>query len=290
MASTVWKGQLNFGFVSMPVKFTAAAVKESISFNQLHECAASAQKSGAQAGPAVQLPKHSRCKQKMYCEAEGKDLDRGEIVKGYEYEKDKYVTLTDEEIKAIQPETAESIDVLEFVHAGDVDPAFFESAYHLAPEVGGERAYALLYETMRKTRMVAVTKIALHQREHVAILRAGKRGIMLQTLYYHDEVRAIQEFRTDCGLVKPAEIAMARQLVKKMTAAWQPQKYLDGYRAKLQQLVEAKAEKPLQHRGTEGAEASTGDAVKSGRKSPANVIDITEALKLSMKRAKKKRA
>jgi DNA end-binding protein Ku len=289
MASTVWKGQLNFGFVSMPVKFTAAAVKQSISFNQLHECKQAAlgnQQSDAQAGaPAVQiqsnsaLPEHSRCKQKMFCEAEGKELQRADIVKGYEHEPGKYVTLTDAEIKEIQPDTAESMDVLEFVDAGDVDPAFFESSYHLAPEVGGERAYALLYATMLKTRMVAVTKLAMHQREHVAILRPGARGIILQTLYYHDEVRAIQEFRTDCGLVKPAEVAMARELVKRMSATWQPEKYSDGYRAKLKQLVETKISgKPLEK------------AAQNPRKSPSNVIDIQEALKRSMKQARQKKA
>lgn len=258
MASTVWKGQLNFGFVSMPVKFTSGAVKESISFNQLHK------------------GDNSRLKQIMHCAAENKPVDRSEIVKGYEYEKDKYVTLTTEEIEAIAPETAESMDVLEFVNAADVDPVFFESAYHLAPEVGGERAYALLYQTMRKTRMVAVTKIAMHQREHVAILRPGARGIILQTLFYHDEVRAIQEFRTDCDLVKGTEVAMASQLAREMAADWQPEKYSDTYRAKLKQLVEAKVSgKPLE------------SAAKNGRKSPSNVVDISEALKLSMKQARR---
>jgi DNA end-binding protein Ku len=289
MASTVWKGQLNFGFVSMPVKFTSAAVKQSISFNQVHECKQSAKskqigepghreigKSGQQEdrGPM----QWARCKQKMYCEAEGKDLARADIVKGYEYEDGKYVTLTEAEIKAVQPDTAESMDVLEFVHAGEVDPAFFEGSYHLAPEVGGERAYALLYAAMLKTRMVAVTKLAMHQREHVAILRPGARGIVLQTLYYHDEVRMIQEFRTDCGLVKPAEVAMARELVKRMTADWKPEKYSDGYRAKLKELVDSKISgKALE------------SAAKNGRKAaPSNVVDITEALKRSMKQARKK--
>jgi DNA end-binding protein Ku len=290
MASTVWKGQLNFGFVSMPVKFTSAAVKQSISFNQLHKCKQAAKqigesgnrdtgKPGQQDGKAEDqgpVP-WSRCKQKLYCEAEGKDLDRADIVKGYEYEDGKYVTLTEAEIKAVQPDTAESMDVLEFVDAGDVDPAFFESSYHLAPEVGGERAYALLYAAMLKTRMVAVTKLAMHQREHVAILRPGGRGIILQTLYYHDEVRLIQEFRTDCDLVKPNELAMARELVKQMAKPWRPEKYSDGYREKLKELVDSKISgKALEN------------AAKNPRQSAANVVDITEALKRSMKQARRK--
>jgi DNA end-binding protein Ku len=281
MASTVWKGQLNFGFVSMPVKFTTAAKAEAVHFNQLHECRKSkplhgAPLHGASAKPAAPLPEHSRCKQKMVCEAEGRDLERNDIVKGYEYEKDKYVVLTAGEISAIEPATSDSMDVMEFVKAGEVDPVFFESAYHLAPEVGGERAYALLYATMRATRMAAVTKIAMHGREHVAILRPGQRGIILQTLYYHDEVRMIQEFRTDCDLAQGNEIAMAAQLVKQMAAPWMPHKYSDGYRAKLKQLVEAKISgKPM------------AKEPKNGRKSTAAVIDISQALKLSMKRARK---
>jgi DNA end-binding protein Ku len=118
----------------------------------------------------------------------------------------------------------------------------------------------------------------MHQREHVAILRPGERGIILQTLYYHDEVRMIQEFRTDCGLVKPAEVTMARELVKQMTVPWMPHKYSDGYRGKLKQLVESKISgKPLEN------------AAKNARKSPSNVIDITDALKRSMKQARQKK-
>jgi DNA end-binding protein Ku len=261
MASTVWKGQLSFGFVSMPVKFSSAARAESVSFNQLHR------------------HDHSRVKQVLFCQLEDKAIPRSEIVKGYEYEKDKYIVMGEDEMAQLAPETAEAMEVLEFVKAAEVDPVYFENGYHLAPEKGGERAYALLLAVLRKTGMVAITKIAMHQREHVAVLRPGATasgaGIVLQTLFYHDEVRAA-EFRSDIELVKPADLEIACGLAGSMAAAWQPEKYKDSYRDKLAELVQAKA-----------AGKSLEKGAKKGRKS--QVIDIQEALRLSVEAAKKKK-
>src|SRR3954451_21660291 len=133
MASTVWKGHLTFGLVSFPVRLYSAARSESISFNQLH--------------------KHdgSRIKQVLFCQAEDKPIPRSEIVKGYEYEKDRYVVVEDEEIKKVAPATAKIMEIQEFVKASDVDPVYFESSYHMAPEDGGEKPYTLLFEALRQT-------------------------------------------------------------------------------------------------------------------------------------------
>lgn len=279
MASTVWTGQLTFGFVSLPVKFTSAARAQSVSFNQLHPCKQAAKAAGLK--EAEPLPEHSRVGQSLTCKHEQRDVGRSELVKGYEYEKDKYVIVSDEEIRELAPATAETMEILEFVHEGEVDPIYFENSYHLAPDKGGERAYALLFAAMNKTGMVAVTKIAMHQREHVAVLRpgataSGGRGIVLQTLYYHDEVRAANEFKADLELVKPADLAMACDLAEGMAATWQPEKFRDSYRDKLAELVQAKA-----------AGKSLEKAAKKGRKS--QVVDIQEALRLSVAAAKKKK-
>ncbi|HWF03281.1 MAG TPA: Ku protein [Candidatus Angelobacter sp.] len=255
MASTVWKGQLNFGFISLPVKFTSAAKAESVSFNQLHKT------------------DHSRVKQVMFCAAEGKQIERSEIVKGYEYEKDKYIEITSEDLDKIAPDTAETMDLLEFVDAKEMDAVYFESSYYLVPEKGGEKAYSLLHMVMLKTGTLAVTKIAMHSREHVAVLRPGARGIVLQTLFYHDEVRATTEFRPDAELVSKADVEMAAKLVESLSAPWEPEKYKDGYREKLAELVQAKVTGKTLEKGK-----------KNGRKS--EVVDIQTALKKSIEAAK----
>src|SRR5512140_2535017 len=170
MASTVWKGHLTFGLLSLPVKLYSAARSESVSFNQLHKA------------------DNSRVKQVLYCQAEDKPITRAEIVKGYEYEKDKYVVIEDEEIKKVAPRTAKTMEVLEFVKATEVDPIYFESSYYLAPDEAGEKPYALLFEALRETGMVGVASIAMHNREHVVILRPGGKGILLHTMYYTDEI------------------------------------------------------------------------------------------------------
>src|SRR5437773_9869525 len=136
MASTVWKGHLTFGLVSMPVKLYSAARSETVSFNQLHK------------------HDNSRVKQVIYCQAEDKPIQRSEIVKGYEYEKDKYVVIDDEDIKKVAPKTAKTMEVLESVQSSEVDPVLFETSYYLAPVDAGVKPYALLFEALRKTGYV----------------------------------------------------------------------------------------------------------------------------------------
>src|SRR5882762_739610 len=164
MASTVWKGQLAFGLVSFPVKLFSAARSESISFNQLHKS------------------DNSRVKQVLFCQAEDKPIPRSEIVKGFEYEKDRYVVVEDEEIKKVAPKTAKVMEILEFVKSEQVDPIYLESSYYMAPDEGGEKPYALLFEAFRETKYYAVAKIAMHNREHIVILRPGDKGVVLHTM------------------------------------------------------------------------------------------------------------
>ena len=140
MASTVWKGHLTFGLLSLPVKLYSAARSESVGFNQLHK------------------HDNSRVKNVLYCQAEDKPISRSEVVKGYEYEKDKYVVIDDEDIKKVAPKTAKTMEVLEFVKAEQVDAIFFESSYYMAPDEAGEKPYALLFEALRQSGCVGVAK------------------------------------------------------------------------------------------------------------------------------------
>jgi DNA end-binding protein Ku len=222
MASSVWKGHLTFGLVSFPIRLFSAARSETISFNLLHK------------------DDHSRIRQVVYCQAEDKPVSRSELVKGYEYEKDHYVEIEDEDIKKVAPKTAKVMEILEFVKADDVDPVYLESSYYVAPDEGGEKPYALLFQALRESKYFALAKVAMHNREHIIVLRPGAKGILSHTMFYQDEIRQVDEFRTDTSLVKEKELAMAKMLISSLEAEFEPQKYHDNYRANLQQMIEAK--------------------------------------------------
>ena len=256
MASTVWKGHLTFGLVSLPIKLYSAARSETVSFNQLHKS------------------DHSRVKQVLYCQVEDKPVPRSELVKGYEYEKDKYVVIDEEEIKKVAPKTAKTMEILEFVKEAEVDPVFFESSYYLAPDDAGEKPYALLFEALRRSNYLAVAKVAMHNREHVVLLRPGKQGIMMHTMYYEDELRKTEEFRTDISLVKEKELELAMALIESLTAPFEPEKYQDSYRENLKSLIADKVA------GKQTVEAPAAQHL-------APVVDILEALKMSLADAKK---
>ncbi|HSM85175.1 MAG TPA: Ku protein [Candidatus Limnocylindrales bacterium] len=256
MASTVWKGHLTFGLLSLPVKLYSAARSETVSFNQLHK------------------DDHSRVKQVLYCQLEDKPIQRSDIVKGYEYEKDKYVVVEDEEIKKVAPKTAKTMEVLEFVKTSEVDPVFFDASYYLAPDEAGEKPYALLFEALRQSGCVGVAKIAMHNREHIVILRPGARGILLHTMYYMDEIRQVEEFRTDTSMVQEKELGLARMLIESLLAPFEPDKYKDNYRENLMAMIKAKVE------GKQIVEPAA-----PAHKAP--VIDILEALKMSLAEGKK---
>ncbi len=255
MASTVWKGHLTFGLVSFPVRLYSAARGESIHFNQLH--------------------KHdgSRVKQILYCQAEDKPIPRSEIVKGYEYEKDHYVVVEDEEIKKVAPPSAKVMEILEFVETAQVDPIYLETSYYMAPDEAGEKPYALLFEALKQTGRVGVAKIAMHNREHIVILRPGKNGVLMHTMYFSHEIRSVDEFRTDTSLVKEKELALAANLVEALAADFEPDKYTDTYRDNLLKMIEAKKQ---------GEEV-----VATPEPQQAKVVDIMEALKASLAAAKK---
>ena len=255
MASSVWKGHLTFGLVSFPIRLFSAARSETITFNLLHK------------------DDHSRIRQVTYCQAEDKPVPRSELVKGYEYEKDHYVEIEDEDIKKVAPKTAKVMEILEFVKAGDVDPVYLESSYYVAPDEGGEKPYALLFQALRESSYYGVAKVAMHNREHIIILRPGAKGILSHTMYYQDEIRQVEEFRTDTSLVKDKELAMAKMLISALEAEFEPQKYHDDFRENLQKMIEAKID--------------GRKVVATPETHIAPVIDIMEALKKSLAEKRK---
>jgi DNA end-binding protein Ku len=255
MAASVWKGHLIFGMVSFPIRLFSAARSETISFNLLHK------------------DDHSRIKQMTYCQLEDKPIPRSETVKGYEYEKDHYVVIDEEDIKKVAPRTAKVMEILEFVKADQVDPIYLESSYYVAPDEGGEKAYALLFTALRDSGYYGVAKVAMHNREHIIVLRPGAKGILSHTMYYQDEIRQVEEFRTDTSLVKEKELAMAKMLISSLEENFEPQKYHDSYRDNLKKMIEDKIE--------------GRKVVETPSEHIAPVIDIMEALKKSLAEKRK---
>src|SRR5438309_6328637 len=255
MAASVWKGHLTFGMVSFPIRLFSAARSETISFNLLHK------------------DDHSRIRQVTYCQKEDKPIQRSETVKGYEYEKDHYVVIGDEDIKKVAPKTARVMEILEFVKSDQVDPVYLESSYYVAPDEGGEKAYALLFTALKESGYYALAKVAMHNREHIIVLRPGAKGILSHTMFFQDEIRQVDEFRTDTSLVKEKELALAKMLISSLEAEFEPQKYHDAYRTNLQAMIEAKIEGKK--------------VVETPSEHVAPVIDIMEALKKSLAEKRK---
>jgi len=251
VASTIWKGYITFGLVSIPVRLFAAARSERVGFNQIHE------KCG------------SRIRQQIYCPVCERTVERSELVKGYEVEKDNYVIVTDDDLKKVAPESQETMEILEFVHLNEVDPLYFDSSYFATPEAPGKRAYQLLLRTMEKSGYAAVAKLAMHQREYTVVIRPRAKGLTLHTIFYANEVREISEYgHTDDVDVKPQEIELAEKLVSSLAAPFNPEKYEDAYQNRVLALIEAKTQ------GTELHE------VKGQKLAP--VIDLMAALQKSL--------
>src|SRR5690242_9961111 len=251
MAASVWSGYLTFGLISMPIRLFSVARSSGISFNQLHR-----------------TDLH-RVKQQLICPVENKVLDRSEIVKGYEYRKDEYVIIEPEEIKKIEPKTAKTMEILEFVKSSEVDPIYFESSYYMMPEEAGRRPYALLSKALEESEYVAIAKLTMHNREYTVFLRPKEGGLMLHTMYYSEEVREVEGFGLPDVELKEGEVKIAHQLIEALAGEWDPEKYHDNFQENLKELIQAKLE---------------GQEVKPVEKPKklAPVVDLMAALKQSL--------
>src|SRR5580700_4402109 len=251
MAASVWSGHLTFGLISMPVRLFSGARSSGISFNMLHRT------------------DKSRLKQQYICQAEGVVVDRADMVKGYEFRKDEYIIIEPEEIKKIEPQTAKTMEILEFVKADDVDPVYFESSYYMLPEEAGRRPYALLTKALAESEYVAIAKITMHNREYTVFLRPHEGGMMLHTMYYAEEVRQVEGFGAPDVELKEAEVKVAHQLIEALADEWDPEKYKDSFQENLKKLIETKLE--------------GGKVVEIDRpKKLAPVVDLMAALKQSL--------
>jgi DNA end-binding protein Ku len=306
MPSTVWKGHLTFGLVSIPVKLHRAARPEKVSFRQLHQAtgtrvrqalvaepppppppraeepepepepvrvAAPVGKAAKSAGNVTQMPTRRQPEPEPEPEPEEYDpepreISRSEIVKGYEYARDRYVTLTKEELAAITPQTAREMQILEFVQLSEIDPIYFETSYYVSPDRGGERAYALLFEALRQSGFVGLAQVAMHNREHIVVIRPGRSGIVLHTMFYETEIRRDDEYRTDVAGVSQKEMDLALLLVRNLAAPFEAAKYRDTYREKLDELIQRKI--------------AGEETIETPAPTPSSVVNIVDALQKSL--------
>src|SRR5262245_107042 len=258
-AHSIGSGTLSFGLVSIPVRMYTAASSQGIAFNMLHvKCG-------------------GRIKQQQTCPTCNEVLDRTTLVKGYEFSKDQYVRFSDDELKKLEGEASQSIDIAEFVPLSQVDPIYFEKTYYLGPDKGGDKAYRLLCDAMTKTERVALATFVMRGKESLVLVRASQGGLMLHTMYFADEVRDFTEIdKGESASVKGGELELALRLIQELTGEkFEPGRYHDDYRERVLAAVEQKVE---------GKEVTAlGPQVQR-----TQVIDLMDALKKSLDGRSKK--
>jgi DNA end-binding protein Ku len=255
----MWKGAISFGLVSIPVKVFPATEEKSVRFNQLH------------------ATDHGRIKYQRVCSKDGQEVPYQEIVRGYEYEKDRYVVLEEEELDSVPVESSRTIDIDQFVDITEIDPIYFQKTYYLIPEEAGVKAYALLREALADNSKVGIAKVAFREKEHLATIRVSDNVVVLETMYWPDEIRKTAFEELDKAVkVRPQEVQMARSLIENLTGEWEPDRYKDEYREALLELIEKKVA---------GEEI---EYVAPPEEAP-KVVDLMEALRASVEATKKEK-
>ena len=290
--------------VSIPVRLYKAARRERIRFRRVYNQAemsetepsgeaASPEEEGqsvthrhprnvqpmpapAAAGPSAVPDLVARVRNLPVTEITGTPVEKQKVLKGYEIEPNRYVTLDASEVAALKPETSADLDIVEFVRMEEIDPLFLETSYFAAPDRGGEKPYSLLFLALSETGYAAVGSFAMHGRDHAAVIRPGRRGLILHTLFYANEVRAEEEHAADASLVGAKELDLAKLLVGALAAKFDPSKLMDAYEQRLSELIETRA--------------AAGMAAYKKREGPtrrAPVVDIMDALRQSLAAARK---
>jgi DNA end-binding protein Ku len=254
-ARSISTAAITFGLVSIPVRLFPASSSKTVRFNLLH------------------AKDNSRIQERIYCPADDKIVDRSELVRGYEIEKGRYVTFSDEELKKLEAAADHAIEISEFIPVKEVDPVYFNNSYFLGCEPTSAKAYHLLNEAMIKTGRVGLAKITMRGKEHLALIRPYEDGLMLHTMYFADEIRSFKEI--DHGAKAPvqeSELKLAERLLEDLSQKkFEPEKYKDSYRDR---VIEAAEQKMAGHEVAETAtEAPRG-----------KVIDLMGALKASLKK------
>jgi DNA end-binding protein Ku len=255
----IWKGAITFGMISIPVKLYGATESKDLAFNTLHaEC-------------------KSRLKQKRWCPVHDREVTADEVVRAYEYVKDQYIEVLDEDLEKMPMPSKHTIELTSFVKQSDIDPVYFERTYYLEPDQAGLKPYALLLRALKTKQVSAVAKIALRNKESLCVLRPSENNLlMLETLYYPDEIRTAELQAAPDVMVSQPELNMALSLVEMLEEPFDPKKYHDEYRNALLEVIEAKR---------------TGQELVAAPETPMpQTVDLMAALKASLEAAKKGKA
>lgn len=257
----IWKGSISFGLVNIPVALYTATKTEDLKFRLLR------------------AKDMSPVNYKRVAEADGKEVPWDQIVKGYEYEKEKFVVIKDEDFKRVDIEATQTVEIVAFVELEEVNPLFFHKPYYMEPQKGGDRAYVLLRDALKETGKIGIAKVVIKTRQHLAAVKPQDEGLMLELMHFASELKDVDEFkRPREAKIAKKELNMAEALIESMTEKWNPEAYKDEYREALQKMIEDKIEhgdKPLPKKTV-------------SKKHPSNVIDLVEVLQQSMREGGKK--
>ncbi|MGG0657875.1 Ku protein [Rummeliibacillus pycnus] len=258
---TVWKGSISFGLVNIPIKLHAATENKDIKLRQLHkEC-------------------NTPISYKKVCENCNKEVVDEDIVKAYEYAKNKFVVLDAEDLENLRKENEDkAVEIIDFVKLEEIDPIYFEKSYYMSPDTTGSKAYTLLRKTLEESGKIGVAKIIIRSKEQLAVVRVYKDTLVMETIHYPDEVRSISDVPNIPAeqIVVQKELDTALMLVEQLTTAFDPEKYTDDYRTSLMDLIEEKKSE------------NTVTANNVEREIPDNVTDLMSALQASLDKTKKK--
>ena len=258
MPRPIWSGAISFGLVNVPVKVFSATSSKDVRFHQLDG------------------KSKSRIKQKRVSVATGEEVPYEDLIKAYEIAPDNYVTVTPEELEALDPKASKTIDIEDFVDLDQIDPVYYERPYYLVPDKGGQKAYALLRNAMRETNKVGIARVVLRTKQYLAAIRPLDDALVMETMLFSDEVNPLDELDLpgpDVDVTEREE-KMARSLIDSLTTDFEPEKYHDEYRERVLQLIEQKAS---------GQEIVVEDAAEEAPR----VVDLMAALEASLAAAKK---
>jgi DNA end-binding protein Ku len=261
MSRAMWSGSISFGLVNIPVKLHVAIREKRIAFHMLHD------------------QDHARLANKLVCTADGKEVHREHIVKGYEIAPDQYVIVQQSELDAVAPKESRTIDISDFVDLDDIDPLYFDKPYYLSPGERAAKAYRLLVEAMQQTKKAGIAKFVMRNKEYLAALRPVNGVICLCTMHFGDEVVPTRDITDIAHEIEPAEreLKMATHLIESLTTKFDPQKYHDEYAKRVMEMIERKAE---------GQEVVTQPPIEE---KPGRVVNLMAALEESLAEAKKQR-
>ncbi len=253
MASSVWKGSLSFGLLTIPIRLYTAARSDCTYLHQIHKVC------------------NTRVKQPLFCPTCNRQVDRSEVVKGFEYEEGHYVLVEGDEIKKITPQSGRIMEIVAFVKEKQIDPIYFDASYFALPDKESEKPYALLLKTLEDTERVAIASVTMHQREYTVFIRPRNHGLTVHTMYFANEIREVPGYGDAEKYVKlkPQEIKLAEQLVESLEADFQPEKYHDTFQEKLKAVIQAKLKGKT--------------IVEEKQPARAKVIDMMDALKRSLR-------